>query len=215
MKALALCLLAAASPALASAPTPASTPAFAVALGAAAFAVTADANSVNGRVIVRRLGLDGGLLWEQRWGSGRGETPVEGAVTTGGTVMVVGDMQQGCFLTRWNGSGGLLWTTDLLVGEECHARTLVVDANSDTFVLGTTTQKGVYAATVWKVDRRGSLLWSYRDDPTAPDYAFALVETASGDYLTVTTVRRDGAGGWQYNTFALDGRGNLAPVDHY
>jgi hypothetical protein len=214
VKSLALAALLSAAPALASAPQPGATKAFAVALGDAAFAITADAASVNGRVVVRRLGLDGGVLWEDRWGSGRGESPIEAAVTLSQTVVVAGDSSQGCFAARWNGAGRQLWATDLLAGEECHARTIVVDANNTAYVLGTTTLKGVYAATVWKIDRHGQIEWTYRDDPSAPDYAFALLLSASGDYLTVTTVRRDGTG-WQYSNFALDDRGNLAAIDHY
>ncbi len=190
------------------------TSAFAVALGHTAYAVTTDPNSVNGRLIVRRLGLDGGLLWEQRWGSGRNETPVEAAVTLTGTIIVAGDSSQGCFVTRWNVAGTVLWTTDLLAGTECHARTLVVDSENSTYMLATTTQDGAYAATVWKIDRHGNVLWSYRDDPNAPDYAFALLLAAKGDLVVLTAVRRDGTG-WQYLNTALDPQGNVAPVEHY
>jgi hypothetical protein len=197
-----------------AAPPRSGTAAFAVALGASAFAVTADPNSINGRLVVRRLGLDGGLLWEERWGNGRGETPVEAAVTLTGTLVVAGDSTQGCFASRWNADGRLLWSTDLLVGTECHARTLVVDSDNNSYVLGTTTLNGEYAATVWKLDRHGNMEWSYRDDPGAPDYAYALLLSATGDLLDVTSVRRDGAG-WQYQRFALDPRGALAPVERY
>jgi hypothetical protein len=190
------------------------TAAFAVALGPAAFAVAADPNSINGRLIVRRLDLGGGLLWEQRWGSGRDETPVEAAVTLSGTLVVAGDSSQGCFVTRWNGDGRLLWSTDLLVGTECHTRTLVVDSENNSYVLGTTTQDGVFAATVWKIDRHGTVEWSYRDDPDAPNYAFALLLSAKADLVTITAVRRQGAG-WAYNNFALDPNGGIAPVLHY
>ena len=202
-----------AAPSFAASPT-AGTKAFAVALGPAAYAVTADPNEVNGRLIVRRLGLDGGLLWEQRWGMGRQETPVEAAVTLSGTVVVAGDSSQGCFATRWNSEGRLLWTVDLLQGTECHARTLVVDSENNSYVLGTTTMNGVFAATVWKIDRRGTLEWSYRDDSNAPDYAFAILLSAKADLATVTAVRRDGSG-WQYTNFALNPRGESVSVEHY
>ncbi len=214
MKFLSLALAAfGAAPSFAASPN-AGTAAFAVALGPAAYAVTADPNSVNGRLIVRRLGLDGGLLWEERWGSGRQETPVEAAVTLSGTLVVAGDSSQGCFATRWNNAGRLLWTVDLLQGTECHARTLVVDSDNNSYVLGTTTVDGAFAATVWKIDRHGSVEWSYRDNANAPDYAFAVILTAKADLVTVTAVRRDGSG-WQYTNFALDPRGESVPMEHY
>jgi len=190
------------------------TAAFAVALGPAAFAVTSDPNSINGRLVVRRLGLDGGLLWEQRWGSGRNETPVEAAVTLSGTIIVGGDSSQGCFVSRWNGDGRLLWSSDLVLGTECHTRTLVVDSENNTYLLATTTVDGAFAATVWKLDRHGNVLWNYRDDPNAPDYAFALLLSAKADLAVVTAVRRDGSG-WQYTNFALDPNGAIAPVLRY
>ena len=135
-------------------------------------------------------------------------------MTLSGTVIVAGDSSDGCFVTRWNGEGRLLWSADLQLGTECHARTLVVDSDNNTYMLATTTVDGAYAATVWKIDRHGSVEWNYRDDPNAPDYAFALLLSAKADIINVTAVRRDGAG-WIYTNFALDPRGAVAPVEHY
>src|SRR5579859_6579587 len=113
-----LSLALAAAPAGAAAPQPGAA-AFAVALGQAAYSVTADPAPVAARVLVRRLGLDGGLLWESRWGLGRGEIPVEAAVTVSGTLVVVGDSSVGCFAARWGREGRLLWSRDLQLGDEC------------------------------------------------------------------------------------------------
>jgi len=127
---------------------------------------------------------------------------------------VGGDSSQGCFVSRWNGEGRLLWSSDLVLGTECHTRTLVVDSDNNTYLLATTSVDGALAATVWKIDRHGNVEWNYRDYPNAPDYAFALLLTAKADLLTVTAVRREGSG-WRYTNLALDPNGAIAPVLHY
>lgn len=197
--------LAAALPARAMAPQ-GGAPAFAVAYGAAAYSVTTDANATAERVTVRRLGLDGGLLWEQRYGTGAGETPVGAAVTSWGGVSVAGDDNGGCFVAHWASSGVRKWENALRYGSECHARAVIVDANGDTYVLGTTTSGGVFGPSVWKINNRGAVLWSYSPAGPVPRYAFALTLDAAGDGVTTTTAA-NGAGGWTYDSFDLDSSG--------
>jgi len=179
--------------------------AFAVAYGAAAFSVETDANATSERVTVRRLGLDGGVLWEQRYGTGRNETPVGAAVTSWGGVSVAGDNAGGCFAAHWASSGAQKWDNDLQMGSECHVRAVLVDANGDTYVLATTTV-GNLTPTIWKVLKTGAVAWYYTLSSSTPRYAFALTLDAAGDGVTTTTAT-NGASGWTYENFDLDANG--------
>ena len=192
-------------PAGASAPQGGSA-AFAVAFGPAAFAVATDANATAERVTVRRLGLDGGVLWEQRYGLGRNETPVGAAVTSWGGVSVAGDNDAGCFAAHWASEGAQKWDDALQYGSECHVRALLVDANGDTYVLATTTVGGVFGPSVWKIDKLGRVVWSFNPGGAGSRYAFALTLDAASDGVTTTTAAR-GASGWLYETFDLDTNG--------
>jgi hypothetical protein len=204
-RALLLASLSLAVPARASAPQ-GGTPEFAVAYGAAAYAVATDANATAERVTVRRLGLDGGVLWEQRYGTGGGETPVGAAVTSWGGVSVAGDDDRGCFVAHWGSNGVRKWENALRYGSECHARAVLVDANGDTYVLGTTTSGGVFGPSVWKIDQRGTVAWNYSPAGPVARYAFALTLDAAGDGVTATTAK-NGAAGWTYDSFDLDANG--------
>ena len=181
--------------------------AFAVAYGAAAFAVATDANATAERVTVRRLGLDGGVLWEQRYGAGLNETPVGAAVTSWGGVSVAGDNSGGCFAAHWASNGAQKWDDALQYGSECHVRAVLVDANGDTYVLATTTVGGVFGPSVWKIDKLGRNLWSYNPGGAYSRYAFALTLDAAGDGVTTTTAARGGSG-WIYEAFDLDANGH-------
>jgi hypothetical protein len=180
-------------------------PAFAVAYGASAYSVETDANATAERVTVRRLGLDGGVLWEQRYGAGRSETPVGAAVTSWGGVSVAGDNEGGCFAAHWTSSGSLKWDNDLVMGSECHVRAVLVDANGETYVLATTTV-GNITPTIWKIDKIGRVAWYYTLSSATPRYAFALTLDAAGDGVTATTAM-SGSGGWVYENFDLDSNG--------
>jgi hypothetical protein len=180
--------------------------AFAVAFGAAAFSVETDANSTSERVTVRRLGLDGGVLWEQRYGTGGNETPVGAAVTSWGGVSVAGDNSSGCFAVHWGSSGNRKWENALQMGSECHLRAVLVDANGDTYVLATTTVGGSTTPTIWKIDKTGRVAWYYTLSSGTPRYAFALTLDAAGDGVTTTTAMNT-ASGWTYENFDLDANG--------
>ena len=180
--------------------------AFAVAYGAAAFAVATDANATAERVTVRRLGLDGGVLWEQAYGSGRNETPVGAAVTSGGGISVAGDIDGGCFAAHWTSNGTRKWDDALQYGSGCSVRALLVDANGDTYVLATTTVGGAFGPSVWKIDKLGRIIWSYSPGGAVPRYAFALTLDAAGDGVTTTTAAR-ASSGWTYESFDLDANG--------
>jgi hypothetical protein len=179
---------------------------FAAANGAAVYSITTDAGASPGRVIVRRLGLDGGVLWEDRWGQGREESPVGAAVTAWGGLSLAGDDSTGCFAAQWSERSNRLWSEDLRYGSECHARAVLVDADGNTYVLATTVAGGGSDATLWKIDRRGSTLWSYRPSSASTRYAFALTLSAAGDLVTVTTAE-SGPAGWLYRTFDVDSSG--------
>lgn len=180
--------------------------AFAVAYGVAAYAVTTDRNATTERVTVRRLGLDGGVLWEQRYGGGRNETPVGAAVTSWGGLSIAGDNDAGCFAAHWMSNGARKWDNDLQYGSDCHVRAVIVDANGDTYVLATTTVGGVYGPGVWKIDKLGRVLWSYNPSAAQSSYAFALTLDAAGDGVTVTTAA-NGSSGWTYSDFDVDANG--------
>jgi len=194
-----------ASAARASAPQEGSS-GFAVANGAAAYAVVTDPGATSGRVIVRRLGLDGGILWEDRWGSGRNESPVGAAVTSYGGVSVAGDDDTGCFAAHWSTRSNRLWADELQYGSECHARAVLVDANGSTYLLATTVAGGGSDASLWKIDRQGGVLWSYRPSGPTNRYAFALTLSAAGDVVTVTTAY-SGPNGWVYENLDVDSNG--------
>jgi hypothetical protein len=197
-------LLAAAAPARASVSPPAGGGSFAVAYGAAAYAIVTDALASSGRVIVRRLGFDGGVLWEQRFGLARGESPVGAAVTPWGGLSLVGDDTQGCFAVHWSSRGSQLWSQDLNSGGSCQARAVLVDGHGDTYALATVTTANVSQPAVWKIDRRGQVLWVYQPSGPTTRYAYALALDAAGDGVTATTAE-SGPEGWVYATFDLDG----------
>lgn len=183
-----------------------SAPAFAAADGAAAYAIVTDPGATTGRVVIRRLGLDGGMLWEDRWGEGRNESPVGASVSEWGGLSVAGDQDAACFAAHWTSRGARLWTQTLSYGSGCHARAVLVDGQGDTYALATTTQGQAFDATVWKIDRRGQVLWNYRPGRAESHYAFGLSMAAAGDGVTVTTAV-SGPTGWVYDTFDLDGSG--------
>ena len=205
MKLVILAALLSAGPARAAVTEGASS-SFAVANSPAAYAVVSDAGSTSGRIVVRRLGLDGGVVWEDRYGSGRNESPVAAAVTSWGGVSLVGDDDGGCFAAHWSDRGGRLWSQELQYGSECHARTVLVDADGNTYFLGTAVSGGNSDATLWKIDRRGSVLWTYRPGGRGGRYAFALTLAAAGDLVTVTTAY-SGPAGWVYENFDVDAQG--------
>jgi len=180
--------------------------AFAVANGAAAFSITNDMGASTGRIVARRLGLDGGLLWEDRFGSGRNEEAVAAAVTRYGGVTVVGNDDVGCWLAHWSSRGRLDWNSALNYGSACQARAVLVDGAGNTYVLGTTTQGQAFDATLWKFDHLGNALWTYRPSGAVSHYAFALALSAAEDYVTVTFAT-SGPAGWVYGTFDVDSSG--------
>jgi hypothetical protein len=200
-------LMMGASAARAMAPQDA-TGSFAVAYGGSAYAIITDAAAVSGRIIVRRLGFDGGIVWEDRWGEGHSESPVGAAVTAWGGVSIAADADNGCVVTHYTSRGIRLWTNSLQYGSDCHSRAVLVDASGNTYVLGTTTAGSVFDATVWKIDRRGTVLWNYR--PTGPNsrYAFAIDLASASDGVNVTTAV-NGPAGWVYDSFDLDASGRL------
>ena len=100
--------------------------AFALANGAAAYSVTTDAGAGSGRIVARRLGLDGGLLWEDRYGAGRNEEAVSAAVTRYGGLTVVGNNDNGCWVAHWSSKGRLDWESALNYGSACQARTCLL-----------------------------------------------------------------------------------------
>jgi hypothetical protein len=180
---------------------------FAVAYGPAAFSIETDASATTERVTVRRLGLDGGVLWEQRYGAGMNETPVGAAVTSWGGVSIAGDNSGGCFAAHFASNGTLKWDDPLQYGAECHVRAVLVDANGDTYVLATTTVGGSTTPTIWKVDKTGRVDWYYTLASGTARYAFALTLDAAGDGVTTTTAM-SGSGGWTYESFDLDSNGH-------
>ncbi|MDE2510884.1 MAG: hypothetical protein KGL74_07165 [Elusimicrobia bacterium] len=179
---------------------------FAVANGPAAYAVVTDGGAVAGRVILRRLGLDGGVLWEDRFGSGRNESPVAAAVTSYGGVSVVGDDDTGCFAGHWSQRSTRVWSQEYQYGSECRARTVLVDGSGNTYLLATTVSGGASDATLWKIDRRGETNWVYHPSRPTSHYAFALTLSAAGDVITVTTAA-NGPAGWVYDSFDVDSSG--------
>jgi hypothetical protein len=200
-----LAVLLAAVPARASAPQGGNA-AFAVAYGAAVYAVVADPNSATDSLVVRKLSLDGGVEWERSYTSGQNETPVGAAVTASGGVSVAGDNDNGCFAVHFSKSGLRSWASVLQYGSECHVRAIIVDATGDTYVLATTTDDAGFEPSVWKVSKTGALQWSYRLNDSASRYAFALTLDAAGDGVT-TTDAVSGAGGWMYDSFDIDAAG--------
>ena len=205
MKSALLAVILAAAPAGASAPQGGSA-AFAVAYGAAAYAVVSDPSASMNRMTVRRLGLDGGVLWQQDYGSGQGETPVGAAVTSWGGLSVAGDDAHGCFAAHWASNGIRKWANELQYGAECHVRAVLVDSNGDTYVLATTTYAGAFEPNLWKIDKLGAIRWSYRPAEGTSRYAFALTLDAAGDGVTTTTAA-SGSSGWTYQNFDLDADG--------
>ncbi len=181
-------------------------PVFAVAQGAAAYAVETDAAATGGRVIVRRLGLDGGVRWQDRWGQGRGEEPVGAAVGAGEELTVFGGDSSGCWAAQWSPDGRLLWNADLQYGSSCQARAVVADGDGGVYALGTTTVGEGFAPTVWRLDRRGAVLWTDRDARPVSRYAYALTLAASGDGVSVTTAV-SGPRGWVFGSYDLDASG--------
>jgi hypothetical protein len=179
---------------------------FAVAYGAAAYAVVADPSSSSDRLSVRRLSLDGGILWERGYGAGQEETPVGAAVTSWGGISVAGDDVNGCFAAHWSSAGARTWANTLQYGTECHVRAIIVDGNGDTYVLATTTVGGSYEPNVWKIAKNGGIAWSFRLGDGVSRYAFALTLDAAGDGVTTTTAV-NGPSGWQYDSFDLDANG--------
>jgi hypothetical protein len=205
MKSALLAVLLAAAPARASSPQGGSA-AFAVAYGAAAYSVTSDPGVAANTVTVRRLGLDGGVLWQQFYGSGLNEAPVGAAVTSWGGISVAGDDSNGCFSVHWGSNGTRKWANALQYGSECHVRAVIVDANGDTYVLATTRLAGSFEPNLWKIDKQGRIQWTYRLPDGTSRYAFALTLDAAGDGVTTTTATNT-AGGWVYDNFDLDSAG--------
>lgn len=180
--------------------------AFAVANGAAAFSVTNDMAASTGRIVARRLGLDGGLMWEDRFGSGRNEEAVGAAVTRYGGLTVVGNDDAGCWLAHWSSRGRLDWNSSLTYGSACQARAVLVDSQGNTYALGTTTQGQVFDATLWKFDHLGNALWTYRPSGAVSHYAFAVSLAAAEDAVTVTYAT-SGPNGWVYDAYDVDSSG--------
>lgn len=181
--------------------------AFAVANGAAVFSVTTDASSTSGRIVARRLGLDGGLVWEDRYGSGRNEEAVSAAVTRYGGLTVVGNNDSGCWLAHWSSKGVLDWNAVLTYGSACQVRTVLVDSAGNTYVLGTTTLGDQFDATLWKYDHLGSQKWVNRPSGFVSHYAFGLTLSAAEDAVTVTNAV-SGPTGWAYDTYDVTSSGD-------
>lgn len=198
-------VLALAAPAFAR-DTPDASGAFAVAFGAAAYSVTSEASGFARRVVVRRLGLDGGVFWEDRLGRGRNEEPVGAAVTAGGGLTLAGNDDAGCWLAHWSSAGRLHWNNPMTYGSACQARAVLVDANGNSYLLATTTSGGNIGPTLWKIDRQGGTAWNYSPGGAESRYAFGLTLSAAGDLITVTTAT-NGPGGWTYQTFDVDSSG--------
>ena len=186
--------------------SPPASAAFAVASGPAAFSVTTDAAASSGRVVARRLGLDGGVLWEDRYGAGRNEEAVGAAVTRYGGLTAVGNNDAGCWLAHWSSRGRLDWDTALNYGSACQARAVLVDSAGNTYVLGTTTVGDGFDATLWKFDHLGGAAWTYRPSGSISHYAFALALSAAEDVVTATFAT-SGPSGWIYDTFDVDSSG--------
>lgn len=180
---------------------------FAVAEGAAAFSVITDAAASTGRIVARRLALDGGVAWEDRFGSGREEEAVAAAVTRYGGLTVIGNREGGgCWLVHWSSRGRLDWDATPSYGASCQARTVLVDSHGNTYVLGTTTVGDQFDATLWKYDHLGNAQWIYRPTGGASHYAFSLALAPGEDAVTVTHAI-SGPNGWVYESYDVDSAG--------
>jgi len=179
---------------------------FTAASGLTAYVIAPVPSAAAGGVAVRRLGLDGGVLWEDRWQDGGRETPVDAAVGASGEVTVVGDGETGCVALRWSPEGRVLWSNVLQYGTSCRARTTMLDALGNAYVLATATVGGVLAPSVWKIGPRGNVLWTYSAEGGASRYGFDLAPIAGDAGVTVTTAASTDAG-WVYDSFDLDAAG--------
>ena len=182
--------------------------ALSAAYGDAIYVALALPAGVNGQVALRRLAPDGGVLWETRWGRGRGEEPLAIATSPEGGAVVVGAHARGCFGVKFDAPGRVAWETDLPAGSgQCRPAAVVADGAGATYALGTVSGSDGFDAMAWKLDRGGSRLWSYRYDRPGAVYAQNLYLDPRGDRLhAFVQLSLNGRFSSEFFKLDLDGR---------
>ena len=146
---------------------------------------------INGQLNLRRLAVDGGVFWEQRWGRGRGEEPTSLATAPDGGVVLAGALRRGCFAVRYDATGRLLWEAAPGSGQ-CRPAGVVTDAESASYLLATVEGPAGFEAVVWKLNARGEVLWNHRYAQSDPVYAQNLYLDPRGDRIRAFVLRKRG-----------------------
>jgi hypothetical protein len=147
---------------------------------------------INGQIVVRRLSPDGGVIWEQNWGRGRGEDATSIATMPDGGVVVAGAYKNGCFAARFDSQGRVVWEISPNSTGLCRPAGVVADGAGAVYLLATVDGSAGYDAMVWSVGARGDVAWNYRHASNEALYAQNLYLDPRGDRLRAFVLRKRG-----------------------
>lgn len=180
-----------------------------IASGELIYVATPFPNGINGQMVVRRLALDGGVIWDLSWGRGQGEEPTSIATTPDGGVIIAGARKRGCFIVRFDAQGRQVWEANPVSTGLCRPAGVVTDGDGNVYLLATIDGRAGYDAMVWKLGRRGGdTVWTYRRDSNESLYAQNLYLDPRGDRLRAFVLRKRGTD-FLEEFFRLDLSGRL------
>jgi len=149
-------------------------------------------SGVNGQIVLRKLAADGGVFWDLRFGRGRGDEATALATTADGGVVVAGPYRGGCFAARWDGQGRSVWEVSPNGSGLCHPAGVVSDGEGSTYVLAAVKGAAGFDAMVWKLSRKGDVVWSYRHSSNESLYPQNLYLDPRGDRVRAYVLRKSG-----------------------
>jgi hypothetical protein len=169
----------------------------------------------------------GNLLWSRQMGTTTYDRSYSVAVDASGNAYMTGVTSgslggtnaggDDAFLTKYDGSGNLLWSRQMGTSGGDYSNSVAVDASGNAYISGETGGAGPSAGSVdaflIKYDGSGNLLWSRQIGTSSNEWSESVAVDASGNaYISGTTEGSlGGANAGRQDVFLVkyDGSGNL------
>ena len=160
----------------------------------------------------------GSIQWNITFGSnnedfGRSveQTPDGSFIVTGYTTVANGNLD--LILAKINNTGQLQWNRDYGGLEDDYGMKVIQTSDGGYLISGTTESYGANLRDIWllKTNSTGHEMWNRTYGGSNHDYAYDIVQTASGEYVCVGTTKSPsyGPGGYNVWIFKTNDHGDI------